>query len=106
MDFSFAVGQEGQSRLGEESGGALLTVGGVEGVGGTFETFSEFQEWWSSPQEDVWGQVGEEEAVEKPDEWDVLPDAVPFLQEILEEDDQTVEAACRDFIQQLPMMLE
>jgi hypothetical protein len=48
----------------------------------------------------------EEEAVEKPDEWDVLPDAVPFLQEILEDDDQTVEAACRDFIQQLPMMLE
>ena len=44
--------------------------------------------------------------MEKPDEWDVLPDAVPFLQEILEEDDQTVEAACRDFIQQLPMMLE
>ena len=74
----------------------------MEGVGGTFETFSEYQEWWSSPQEDVWGQVGEE----KPDEWDVLPDAVPFLQEILEEDDQTVEAACRDFIQQLPMMLE
>ena len=48
----------------------------------------------------------EEEAVEKPDEWDVLPDAVPFLQEILEDDDQTVEAASRDFIQQLPMMLE
>ena len=48
----------------------------------------------------------EEEAVEKPDEWEVLPDAVPFLQEILEDDDQTVEAACRDFIQQLPMMLE
>jgi hypothetical protein len=48
----------------------------------------------------------EDEAVEKPDEWDVLPDAVPFLQEILEDDDQTVEAGCRDFIQQLPMMLE
>jgi len=31
----------------------------------------------------------------------VLPDAVPFLQEILEDDDQTVEAACRDFIQHM-----
>jgi len=31
----------------------------------------------------------------------VLPDAVPFLQEILEDDDQTVESACRDFIQHM-----
>ena len=31
----------------------------------------------------------------------VLPDAVPFLQEILEDDDTTVEAACRQFIQHM-----
>jgi len=31
----------------------------------------------------------------------VLPDAVPFLQEILEDDDQTVESACREFIQHM-----
>jgi len=31
----------------------------------------------------------------------VLPDAVPFLQEILEDDDQAVESACRDFIQHM-----
>ena len=31
----------------------------------------------------------------------VLPDAVPFIQEILEDDDNTVEAACRDFIQHM-----
>jgi len=31
----------------------------------------------------------------------VLPDAVPFLQEIIEDDDQAVEAACRQFIQHM-----
>ena len=31
----------------------------------------------------------------------VLPDAVPFLQEILEDDDTAVEAACRNFIQHM-----
>merc|ERR1712130_18883 len=31
----------------------------------------------------------------------VLPDAVPFLQEILEDDDQAVEAECRGFIQHM-----
>eukprot|EP00092_Neocalanus_flemingeri_P002849 GFUD01003047.1.p1 GENE.GFUD01003047.1~~GFUD01003047.1.p1 ORF type:complete len:1487 (+),score=586.22 GFUD01003047.1:576-4463(+) len=31
----------------------------------------------------------------------VLPDAVPFLQEILEDDDQTVETACREFIKHM-----
>jgi len=31
----------------------------------------------------------------------VLPDAVPFLQEILEDDDQAVEAECRSFIQHM-----
>jgi len=31
----------------------------------------------------------------------VLPDAVPFLQEILEDDDQAVEARCRTFIQHM-----
>ena len=31
----------------------------------------------------------------------VLPDAVPFLQEILEDDDTDVESSCRDFIQHM-----
>ena len=31
----------------------------------------------------------------------VLPDAVPFLQEILEDDNSEVEAACQDFIQHM-----
>ena len=31
----------------------------------------------------------------------VLPDAVPFLQEILEDDDQAVETKCKDFIQHM-----
>ena len=31
----------------------------------------------------------------------VLPDAVPFLQEILEDDDQSVETACKEFIQHM-----
>jgi len=31
----------------------------------------------------------------------VLPDAVPFLQEILEDDDQSVENKCREFIQHM-----
>ena len=31
----------------------------------------------------------------------VLPDAVPFLQEILEDDDAVVESACRDFIKHM-----
>ena len=31
----------------------------------------------------------------------VLPDAVPFLQEILEDDDTAVETACRDFIKHM-----
>lgn len=31
----------------------------------------------------------------------VLPDAVPFLQEILEDDDQAVEGKCRGFIQHM-----
>ena len=31
----------------------------------------------------------------------VLPDAVPFLQEILEDDDTAVEAVCRDFIKHM-----
>merc|ERR1712059_55340 len=31
----------------------------------------------------------------------LLPDAVPFLQEILEDDDQIVENKCREFIQHM-----
>ena len=31
----------------------------------------------------------------------VLPDAVPFLQEILEDDDAEVECVCQDFIQHM-----
>lgn len=31
----------------------------------------------------------------------MLPDAVPFLQEILEDDDQAVETKCKDFIQHM-----
>jgi hypothetical protein len=30
-----------------------------------------------------------------------MPDAVPFLQEILEDDDQAVEAKCKEFIQHM-----